>query len=416
MNNYNYKYGYNYNNSGKSPYQPPKKPMKSKRTRSIARSVNAGFAGRLFLIFIIIDIIILFPDLRQMYLSSSPVDFTAEQAQAVLLNWRWLFIFEGVAWLWTLIFGSGGVRRKLRPLDEMASAASALTAAGGFDETKFHDLQSAIDSFNPAREGARVRTGDKELAPLELAVNKLIERMHQSYRQQARFVSDASHELRTPIAVIQGYANMLSRWGKEDEKVLNESIEAIQTESERMKRLVEQLLFLARGDAGRTKINMEKLDLSALMREVFDESVMIDGEHQYALLAEEPVYAQGDADMLKQLARILVENAAKYTPRGGDIKLKTGFMGEYPAMTVQDSGIGMQSGDIPHVFERFYRADEARTREGGGTGLGLAIAKWIADRHGGRFEVISREELGTRISLCLPRAGEDGNRPVNKLH
>ncbi|MCL2344185.1 MAG: sensor histidine kinase, partial [Firmicutes bacterium] len=223
------------------PFQPPYKPAKVKRARSIARSINSGFAVSLFFIFLAVNFIVLFP---QLY--SLATDNTVGVAgawrdfwQNIWINFRWLFLFEAVIWLWTLFFGARGIRRKLKPVDQMASAASAFTAPGGFDESKFHDLQSAIDSFNPAREGARVRTGDKELYGLEQAVNQLIERMRESYRQQARFVSDASHELRTPIAVIQGYANMLARWGKEDEKVLTESIEAITAESDRMKRLVE---------------------------------------------------------------------------------------------------------------------------------------------------------------------------------
>ncbi|MCL2343503.1 MAG: ATP-binding protein, partial [Firmicutes bacterium] len=141
----------------------------------------------------------------------------------------------------------------------------------------------------------------------------------------------------------------------------------------------------------------------ALMREVYDESTLIDERHRYMLNAPEPVFAQGDADSLKQLLRILVENAAKYTPQGGEILLKTGAVNGVPALTVQDYGRGMRNSDIPHVFERFYRADEARARDSGGTGLGLAIAKWIADKHGGFFEITSRENLGTRISLCLPK-------------
>jgi signal transduction histidine kinase len=285
----------------------------------------------------------------------------------------------------------------------MAHVTSFITGSGGFDETRWGGLQNAIENINPSREGARVRTGDKELAGLELAVNKLIERMHESYRQQARFVSDASHELRTPIAVIQGYANMLSRWGKDDEKVLSESIEAISAESERMKRLVEQLLFLARGDAGRIVLKQELIDLRELMREVYDESRMISPDHNYILAADSPVYARGDADSLKQVVRILVENAIKYTPPGLDIILKTGETDGVPTITVQDCGAGIPDEDVPHIFERFYRADGARTRGTGGTGLGLAIAKWIADKHGGWFELVSREALGTRVSLCLPK-------------
>lgn len=319
-----------------------------------------------------------------------------------LYKFRWLFLAEGVILLWDILFGTIGIRKKLRPLNEIASAADRLSRAG-IDEAQFHDLESAIENISPTREDAMLHTGNKDLLGLEKAVNNLLSRMRESYRQQARFVSDASHELRTPIAVIQGYANMLDRWGKEDEKILNESIDAIKSESDHMKKLVEQLLFLARGDSGRTQLKMEKADLSAMMREVREESVMIDEKHTYEFIDSEGAYAVGDISMLKQTARILVENAAKYTPAGEVIKLKAGVKnGNVAYFTVQDSGIGIAKEDIPHVFERFYRADSSRTRETGGTGLGLAIAKWIVDKHGGWFEVLSREELGTRITVCLP--------------
>ena len=129
--------------------------------------------------------------------------------------------------------------------------------------------------------------------------------MRESYRTQTRFVSDASHELRTPIAVIKGYADMLDRWGKTDEKVLTESIEAIKSESEHMNYLVEQLLFLARGDNGKTKMAFADFDLAQMIREVYDEYVMIDSEHIYRCNAEGSIPACGDVSMLKQTARIL---------------------------------------------------------------------------------------------------------------
>ena len=375
-----------------------------KKTRSIARRINLSQVAGLFAAFLVVDILVLWIYARQ------AVDFHAwgvniepEVFLNALYQFRWLYVVEGALLLWDLLFGTIGIRKKLRPLDEMADAANRLSRAG-LDEAQFHDLESAIEKISPTREDAMLHTGNQDLVGLEKAVNNLLSRMRESYRQQARFVSDASHELRTPIAVIQGYANMLDRWGKEDEKILNESIEAIKTESDHMKKLVEQLLFLARGDSGKTQLKMEKADLSALMREVKEESAMIDEKHTYTLIDSEGVFAAGDMAMLKQTARILVENAAKYTPEGEEIKLRAGVKeGNVAFFTVQDSGIGMAQEDIPHVFERFYRADSSRTRETGGTGLGLAIAKWIVDKHGGWFEVLSREELGTRITVCLPQ-------------
>lgn len=226
--------------------------------------------------------------------------------------------------------------------------------------------------------------------------------MRDSYRQQARFVSDASHELRTPIAVIKGYADLLDRWGKTDEKILEESIQAIKDESESMQHLVEQLLFLARGDSGRTPLNITDFDMSDMMREVWEESAMIDKAHDYRFESGGDIPVRGDVSLIKQAARILIENASKYTPEGGEIMLKSLVAEGHPAFSVQDSGIGISESDVPHIFERFYRADDSRSKQTGGSGLGLAIAKWIVERHGGRFEIISRKDIGTRITVILP--------------
>ena len=211
-------------------------------------------------------------------------------------------------------------------------------------------------------------------------------------------MNDASHELRTPIAVISGYADMLARWGKDDEKVLDEAISAIRTD--RMKHLVEPLLFLARGDAGRTQLTKEPVQPDELMREAYEECLMIDEKHIYRFNPGLPETSiQADTGLLKQAVRILLDNAAKYTKEGDEILLSTGLQEGRPYLQVQDTGIGMAEADVPHMFERFYRADEARSFEG--TGLGLSIAKWIVDKHGGYFEITSREEIGTRIRIVL---------------
>ena len=302
-----------------------------------------------------------------------------------------------------LVFGTRPIRRTLKPLDEITQVALQLGAQNtDFDEEKFLRLEAAIDEISPTAENARLTTGDVQLAGLELAVNNLIERMRESYRAQARFVSDASHELRTPIAVIKGYADMLDRWGKTDEKVLTESIDAIKSESEHMNYLVEQLLFLARGDNGKTKMVFADFDLAQMIREVYDEYVMIDSGHIYRCKAEGPIPAYGDVSMLKQTARILLDNAKKYTPEGGQISISAESENGIPCFTVQDSGIGIDSESLPHIFDRFFRADSSRTRGTGGSGLGLSIARWIVGRHGGRFDVLTREDLGTRISVYLP--------------
>lgn len=312
-------------------------------------------------------------------------------------------LLQLLALLVEILIGSRKTRKHLAPLYEISQMARDLASATAFDEEKFHNLEDAISRISPTGGNSQLHTGDAELAGLEQAVNNLLERMRQSYQQQARFVSDASHELRTPISVIQGYANMLDRWGKDDENILEESIAAIKSESEHMKKLVEQLLFLARGDSGRTKLVMKEFSLTEMMQEVFDESVMIDAAHCYQLKGDEDVRIIGDSSMIKQAARILVDNAAKYTPEGSEIVLRTARNEKgNGCFVVQDEGIGISQEDVPHMFERFFRSDPARNRENGGTGLGLSIAKWIIDRHGGSFQVLSWEEIGTRITVSFP--------------
>lgn len=300
-----------------------------------------------------------------------------------------------------------GFRRRtgnlLRPLRAMAATAQELSTLQ-FDEQKYHQLEDAIDSLSVQSPGARISMGNSELTGLETAVNNLIGRMHESYRQQTRFVSDASHELRTPIAVIRGYADLLSRWGKDDAQVMAESVAAIQQEADNMQRLVEQLLFLARGDSGRNTFSPAPLDLAELVREAYEEYLLIDKTHHYRLKADGPLPVSGDEVMLKQALRILADNAAKFSPRESIITLGCRKNGKGEScLSVQDNGAGIAGEDLPHIFERFYRADPARVRgQGGGTGLGLAIAKWIVDRHSGYFDVYSREGVGTRITVCLP--------------
>lgn len=324
-------------------------------------------------------------------------------AESVFIFGRILILVEGLSILFTLFFGVSGIRRKLKPLDDVAKLADELGSRMQSDENTYMNLENAIAHVTPDGQEQVLSTGNKDLEGVEMAINNLLARMRESYRQQSRFVSDASHELRTPIAVIQGYADMLDRWGKEDSQVLEESIEAIKHESNHMKTLIEQLLFLARGDAGRNQLNMEQISLKSIIHEVYEESKMIDENHIYEIVeSERDVIMTGDAAMIKQSVRILVDNAAKYTKAGDSIILKSGTDAKMqPFFTIQDSGIGMNESDVEHIFERFYRSDKARSSQTGGTGLGLSIAKWIIDRHGGYFDVLSRPDLGTRFTVTF---------------
>ncbi len=296
------------------------------------------------------------------------------------------------------------IKDTLMPINEIALKADELTKLS-FDDAKYHTIENAIEHISPENT-TELSLGDSDLKGIEAAMNNMLKRMHDTYLQQTRFVNDASHELRTPISVIQGYANMLDRWGKEDEAILNESIAAIKSESDHMNHLVEQLLFLARGDAGRNTMTFEDVSLNDIINEIYEESLMIDEKHVYRLAVRDGnVRLKADPSMIKQAMRILVDNAAKYTKEGDEIILSVGYMGSTdgaagkPYIQVQDSGMGMAEVDVRHMFERFYRADD--TRKVQGTGLGLSIAKWIVDRHGGHFEILSRKDIGTRIKIVF---------------
>ncbi|MBQ6439655.1 MAG: sensor histidine kinase [Mogibacterium sp.] len=377
-------------------------------TGSIAFRIGLGSGLNLLLIFIVLDLVVLgillLPDLKNGPGAAEITIDSFNALKALLREWKLdiLLRLEGLLVVLWVLFETLRVRAKLSPLQEFADAALKLSEMDGEAEQRYQKLENAIDMLSPAEDDQKLATGDAELAGLETAVNKLMARMRDSYRQQARFVSDASHELRTPIAVIRGYADMLDRWGKTDEKILEESIQAIKDESESMQHLVEQLLFLARGDSGRVPLNISGFDLSEMMQEVWEESVMIDKAHDYRFESGGNIPVCGDISLLKQAARILIENASKYTPEGGEIMLKSLVADGHPAFSVQDSGIGISESDIPHIFERFYRADDSRSKQTGGSGLGLAIARWIVERHGGHFEIVSRKDIGTRITVILP--------------
>ena len=304
-------------------------------------------------------------------------------------------------WAAGFINGAQFYRKYLKPIDEIALAAEEISSKSITPE-RFSNLEEAIEHIDGTSPELVLSTGDSDLQGLEAAINNMLKRLHNSYRQQIRFVDDASHELRTPIAVIQGYINMLDRWGKSDENILDESISAIKSEAEHMNTLVEQLLFLARGDAGRQKFTPEAVSLLSMMEEITEEFQMIDPNHKYELKVSDHPVIQADYAMLKQSVRILIDNAVKYSREGSRIRVRLYMRETQACIEVQDQGIGIGKKDISHIFERLYRGDPARNSKTGGSGLGLSIARWIVEKHRGFFEVISYEDIGTRITIVLP--------------
>ena len=397
-----------------------------RRVSSIARSISWSYWWRRLLNWVFLDALVVlgcYSCFHVSKLSSLSVDgFIAtagtDFAKFTVFAEPFLPVAAFVA-LWELIDLLGvfsetrRVRRKMQPLNDLAIMADTLVQAGVGDPMavgadKMATLEQAIERATV--DSPTVATGDKDLRSIEVALNNLLRQMQEAKLQQMRFVNDASHELRTPIAVIQGYVSMLDRWGKTDPQVLDESIEALKLESEHMQELVEQLLFLARGDSGRNTLQRTRMNLAAVVRDVWDESCMIDEDHVYGCdLTEDdeqdPRFELvGDVAMVKQSMRIIIQNAAKYSDKGSAIRLSASVDNAHVAYQVQDEGIGMSERDAAHIFERFYRADAARNEGTDGSGLGLSIAKWIVDAHNGTIEVVSREGVGTRFTVRFPRA------------
>ncbi|HHU89952.1 MAG TPA: HAMP domain-containing protein [Clostridiaceae bacterium] len=247
-----------------------------------------------------------------------------------------------------------------------------------------------------------VSNSTDELVELSMTFNRMMDRIEKAYEKQKQFVSDASHELRTPIAVIQGYARMLERWGKDDKEILYESIEAINKESKNMQDLVDKLLFIARNDKDTMVLIKDKFDMSELMEEMVKDTLMLDTKRNIESHIEPGIYVNGDRDRIKQALRIFVDNAIKYTEPGGNISLNLEKDGEYAVAAVIDNGKGISEKDLPNIFDRFYQVESARERDKGGHGLGLAIARIIVLRHGGRIKVSSKVGEGTRFRVYLP--------------
>jgi signal transduction histidine kinase len=239
-----------------------------------------------------------------------------------------------------------------------------------------------------------------EIGNLVGSFNQTLERLEALFTSQQRLLADVSHELRTPLTVIKGNADLMRRMKSLDE----ESLTSIDQEAGRLTRLVGGLLLLAQAESGKLALNMKRVELDLLLTEVFQEMTILAGNKVHIRLNEiDQAYVNGDRDRLKQVFINLVANAVQYTPQGGEIFLSLERIGEQARIICRDTGPGIPAEDLPHIFERFYRAEKSRTRrETTGFGLGLSIANWIVERHGGRIEVNSQEGKGTTFAIWLP--------------
>lgn len=282
----------------------------------------------------------------------------------------------------SIIVGYMVSKKMLKPIDYITKTAESI-------------------SINNLKERIEVNGPDDELKRLGNTFNNMIDRLQKFFDRQVQFVSDASHELRTPIAVIQGYANLLDRWGKDDKEALEKSIHAIKLEATNMSNLVEKLLFLARGDSGTQLIEKKEFWLNELVDDVVRESRLISPNHIISSDRNDTVSIIADYKMLKQMLRIFIENSIKFSPEQSVIDISSEIQGDKVKITVSDMGIGIPKNEIERIFDRFYIVDKSRSKENGGTGLGLSIAKWIVDIHNGAIEVESEEAKYTKIVVIL---------------
>ncbi len=242
-----------------------------------------------------------------------------------------------------------------------------------------------------------------ELKDLANVINAMLDRIETSYESQKQFVSDASHELRTPISVIQGYINMLNRWGSSNEEVLQESIEAIQNEARSMQDLVEKLLFLSRHDKKTLKLTKKRFNMRPLVEDMVKETKLVAVNRVINSPIIEDVIVYGDKQALKQAIRIFIDNAVKYTKDGDEITISCQKISDDCVITVSDTGIGMTRKDIDNIFNRFYRSEHVRNQNISGHGLGLSLAKLIILAHTGKIKVRSQYKKGSSFIITIPK-------------
>lgn len=278
--------------------------------------------------------------------------------------------------------------------------------------TSLRPVQGIMDEVDAISDGRSLHrrvavplSGD-EMARLATTVNQMLTRLEQSFGSLRRFTADASHELKTPLMVLRaGVERALTdpRTPTEVMQSLDETLEQVN----RMSELVENLLTLARADEGRAPLAVAECDLRELVAEASETAGMLAegaGVTVYTEIPDAPIRVEVDRQRIRELLLNLITNAIKYTPVGGEIGLSLLEADGEVRIAVRDTGIGIAAGDLPHIFDRFWRADPARSRSGErpGTGLGLAITKWIADAHGGSISVQSRPGRGTRFIVTLP--------------
>jgi len=276
------------------------------------------------------------------------------------------------------------MRRSLRPVDEITRRAEGITSTNLSDRLP------------------EVRTGD-EIERLSTALNRMIERLDQAFQHVNRFSADASHELRTPLTILQLELEAIVQ-NQTLTPGLAEQMGSVLEETHRMSRIVENLLTVSRLDAGEVRMERKQLDLGQLVASTADQMKLLAEEKSIALVSDlaTDVWVEGHRTYLQQVIVNLLDNAIKYTHEGGQVLVCVRRNASTALLEVSDNGVGIPSDALPHVFERFYRTDKARSRDSGGAGLGLAIVKAICSAHGARVSVSSKEGNGSCFTIEVP--------------
>jgi heavy metal sensor kinase len=301
---------------------------------------------------------------------------------------RSLLLILGIAYPVTLaVAGFGGVflaGRALSPVDKVTRLARRISA---------EDLGQRLS----------LRLPDDEVGRLARTFDEMIARLDDAFRRQRQFTADASHELRTPLTAIKGQVEVALTWPR-DPAAYREVLQAVNEDVDRLIRLVGSLLTLARADAGQIPIAQEAVDVSGLVEAAVEQVRAAAGQRNIQLVVEAgpSVTLPADEDLLLQLLLNLLDNAIKYTPSGGEVTAGWSTDGSQVSLWVHDTGVGIASEHLPHIFDRFYRVDKARSRAEGGVGLGLSICRWIAEAHGGSISVESLPGKGSTFTVRLP--------------
>ncbi|NLY48872.1 MAG: HAMP domain-containing histidine kinase [Clostridiales bacterium] len=317
------------------------------------------------------------------YHATFQYDLTGSYKRFLSMLWKLIILYAAVTAV-VIVKGRKRSEKLFEPLGIMSATASRLTA---------HNLHS---------ERLNVEGTQNELKDLAKVINDMLDRIETSYESQKQFVSDASHELRTPIAVIQGYANLLDRWGAQDKEVLEESIQAIQNESRSMQDLVDKLLFLSRHDKKTLKLKKTWFNMKPVVEDMVRETKLVAPDRIINSSILEDVTVYGDKQALKQAIRIFIDNAVKYSREGDEINIMCENRNGDCVITVSDTGIGMTRKDVEHIFDRFYRSEYVRNQNISGHGLGLSLAKLIILAHTGSIKVRTQFTKGTSFTVVLP--------------